>query len=255
MAGELEPVLAQVLFVGVRVSMLMVFAPFFGSLAIPARVKAALTVMITVLLYPHYAPRLALAGPIDWWRVLSGEVAIGLVIGLMVHFIFDGTMLAGQVVGFQLGFSMANLIDPQSEVDTTVMSIFHQAITLLIFLQLNVHHWILRGLAKSFEYLPAGAARATPAATLGLLQGAGSMLLVAVQIAGPVLVATVLADIALGYIGKAAPALPVLFVGFSVKSVLGLAVLGVAVAFWPTVLEGHFLKALAGTERLLHLVR
>jgi flagellar biosynthesis protein FliR len=81
------------------------------------------------------------------------------------------------------------------------------------------------------------------------------MLLVAVQIAGPVLVATVLADIALGYIGKAAPALPVLFVGFSVKSVLGLAVLGGAVAFWPTVLEGHFLKALAGTERLLHLVR
>jgi flagellar biosynthesis protein FliR len=252
---QLEPVLAQALFVGLRVSMLMVFAPFFGSVAIPGRIKAVLTFLITALLYPQHAAGLQLAGPVDWARVVGGELVVGLAIGLTVHFVFEGTQLAGQVIGFQLGFSLANLIDPQTQVDTPVMSVFHQAMTLLIFLQLNVHHWVLRGLAKSFEYLPPGRAAATPAATEALLQAAGSMLVVAVQIAGPALVATVLADIALGYIGKAAPALPVLFVGLSVKSLLGLAVVMGTAAFWPTILEGHFLRALGTTERLLRLVR
>ena len=62
--------------------------------------------------------------------------------------------MAGQILGFQLGYSLVNVIDPQTQVDTPVLSVFHQAVVLLLFLQLGVHRWLLRGLAKSFEYLP-----------------------------------------------------------------------------------------------------
>lgn len=255
MAWNLDQTVIQVFFVVARVGTLMTFAPFFGNIAIPMRVKAGLTLVLTVLLYPVYAARISTHVASNWVTAVCGEMVVGLVIGMALSFVFDGLQLAGHALGFQLGFSLANIIDPQSQVETTVMSTFHQAIGLLIFLQLGVHHWILRALGRSFDYLPAGAAIITLPTTTGLLRLAGGMLLIGVQIAAPGLLATMLADLALGLLGKASPQLPVLFLGISVKALLGYAVLIAAVAFWPSVLEAYFTRAISSAEQLLHLAR
>jgi flagellar biosynthetic protein FliR len=233
----------------------MVFAPFFASLGIPARVKAGLTVALTALLYPVYAPRTFDLNGVNWCQVMGGEVVVGLVLGLTLSFVFEGAELAGQILGFQVGYSLVNVIDPQTQVDTPVLSTFHQLIVLLLFLQLGVHHWLLRGLAKSFEYLPPGMASATPAVTQELLHAAGAMLVVAVQIAAPTLAATLLADITLGLIGRASPHLPVLFMGLSVKALVGFLMLAGALRYWPVLMEKYFLHALLTMEHLLHLAR
>jgi flagellar biosynthetic protein FliR len=251
----LEQVIAQAVFVGVRVGMLMVFAPFFGGLGIPARVKLGLTIALTALLYPVYAPRSIDLSNLDWCRVVGGEVIVGLLLGLTLTFVIEGAQLAGQILGFQLGYSLVNVIDPQTQVDTPVLSIFHQSIVVLLFLQLGVHHWLLRGLAKSFEYLPPGVATATPAATEGLIHAAGAMLVIAVQIAAPALSATLLADIILGLIGKASAQLPVLFIGLSVKALVGFLVLMGSLRYWPVLMDRYFLRALQTAEHLLHLAR
>lgn len=252
---ELDRILAQAFFVGARVGGLMTFAPFFGSLVVSVRVKVILTVALTAMFYPIYAPKTVSFDVLDWLVVVSGEMAVGLLIGLAMHFVFDGVRLAGQILGFQLGFSLANLVDPQSQVDTPVISIFYSIITMLIFLQLNVHHWMLRGLAKSFEYVPVGTASPTPEAVTELIRVAGGLWLVAIQLAIPVLIATMVVDIVLAFLAKASPQLPVLFMGHSIKAMVGFAVMMGAVATWPGMLERYFLEALAATERLLHLVR
>jgi flagellar biosynthetic protein FliR len=180
---------------------------------------------------------------------------VGLLLGLTLTFVFEGAEMAGQILGFQLGYSLANVIDPQTQVDTPVLSVFHQAVVLLLFLQLGVHRWLLRGLAKSFEYLPPGAASPTPAAMEELLHVAGAMLVIAVQMAAPALIATLLADITLGLIGKASPQLPVLFLGLSVKALVGFLVLASALRYWPALMDRYFLRALQTMEHLLHLVR
>jgi flagellar biosynthetic protein FliR len=235
--------------------MLMVFAPFFGSLSVPARVKAGLTVALTALLYPVYAPRALDFNGLNWCRVMAGEVVVGLILGLTLTFVFEGAQLAGQMLGFQLGYSLVNVIDPQTQVETPVLSTFHQVVVLLLFLQLGVHHWLLRGLAKSFEYLPPGVASATPAASGELLHAAGAMLVIAVQIAAPALIATMLADIVLGLIGKASPQLPVLFMGLSLKALVGFLVLAGSLRYWPVLMERYFLSAFQTMELLLHLAR
>ena len=255
MTPGLDQVIAQAVFVGIRIGMLMVFAPFFSSLSVSARVKTGLTVALTVLLYPVYAPRAVDFTRLDWPRVVAGEVIIGLILGLTLTFVFEGAQVAGQILGFQLGYSLVNVIDPQTQVDTPVLSTFHQGIVLLLFLQLNVHHWLLRGLAKSFEYLPPGVASATPAVTGELLHAAGAMLVIAVQIAAPALGATLLADIVLGLIGKISPQLPVLFMGLSVKALVGFLVLGGSLRYWPMLMERYFLRALQTAEQLLQLAR
>lgn len=252
MDAFLQPVLTKALLIGARVGSMMAFIPLFGSGAIPNQIKAALTVALTAFLYPIATPHLAASGAIDWLQLILGEMAIGLVIGLVIQFVFEATQMTGQILGFQLGLSLENIIDPQTQADTPLLSIFCQTIAILIFFQLDVHHWMLRALADSFHFLPIGAVIATPAATSALIREAAVMIVVGVQIAAPVLVATMLTDVALGFIGRASPQLPVMLVGISVKDLIGLAVLGFSIMLWPSQLEGHFEHAFRAAEYLLH---
>jgi flagellar biosynthetic protein FliR len=251
----LETVVSRILIVGARVSALMVFAPFLASATIAPRIKAGLTVALTALLYPVVAADLPSLSGARGWQVVGGEFVVGLIMGITLQFVFEGLELAGQVAGFQVGHSLANLINPLSDVDTPILANFYQMVALLIFLQLDVHHWVLRGLAKSFEYCPPGTVVATSVLTEQLLRAAGGMLVMAVQIAIPTLLATMLIDISLGLVGRASPQLPVLLVGISVKSVVAFLVIMGTLRFWPGLIERYFGEALATSERLMHLAR
>jgi flagellar biosynthetic protein FliR len=249
------PFLGVVLAAGMRVSGMMVFAPFLAGSAIPAYVKAALTVALTILLSP-LLPAVALTpSPFELVRIITGELSVGLLLGMTLTFVMDAVQLAGQVLGIQMGFSLVNIIDPQTQVDTPVLSIFHELVALLLFLHLNVHHWLLRGLARSFSYLPVGTATASLASTNLFFHSAAGIFLAGLQMAAPVLAATLIADIMLGFLGKASPNLPVLFVGLSVKSLLGLTVAIAALAAWPRLLEKQFTTAIEAGENLLRLAR
>ncbi len=255
MGWGLETVVGRVLLVGARVSALMVFAPFFASATIAPRIKAGFTVVLTALLYPAVAGDLPTLSGARGWQIAGGEFLVGLIMGITLQFVFEGVELAGQVVGFQVGHSLASVFNPLSDADTPILSNFYQAVALLIFLQMDVHHWVLRGLAKSFQYCPPGMVVANPVMAEQVWRAAGGMLVMAVQIAIPTLLATILIDISLGFLGRASPQLPVLLVGISVKSVVAFLVIVGTLRFWPGLLEKYFGQALATSEQLMHLAR
>ena len=238
-----EEVLAAAVFTGARVSGLMVFCPFLGSSAIPIPVKAVVALLLTILLHPLHGPAGLQMASWQWAQVALGEAVIGLVLGLAANFLFESALLAGQILGAQIGYSLASVFDP------------HQMAALLIFLELDVHHWLLRSLLRSFAYLPPGAVPATLAAATGLLHAAGGIFLAGVQIAAPSLVATLVADMALGFLGKASPQLPVLFIGLAIKNLIGLTVLIAAIAYWPRMFNQQFQQGIQTAERLLHLAK
>jgi flagellar biosynthetic protein FliR len=251
----LQECVAAVIFAGVRVGGLLLFAPFFSGAAIAPRVKVGLAISLTILLYPAYGPHRLPVSAVEWVEIVLSETVLGLLFGLAVQFTFESAQLAGQILGVQMGYSLVSVFDPQSQADTPVVSVFHQIILLLIFLRLDVHHWMLRAIAASFAYIPAGAMAGDLLHKTHVLQVAGGMWLAGVQLAAPALLATLLADVALGLLGKAAPQLPVLLLGLSVKSLLGLAVLFCGIAVWPRFFERHFTDAVLMGERLLHLAK
>jgi flagellar biosynthetic protein FliR len=251
----LDQLLAGAVFTGARVSGLMVFCPFLGSDAVPIPVKAGLTLLMTIVLHPLHGPVALAAGSWQWVQIALSEVVVGLLLGLVANFLFESALMAGQILGVQIGYSLANIFDPQTQADTPVLSEFHQMAALLIFLQLDVHHWLLRSLVRSFAYLPPGAASVTLAMASGLLHAAGGIFLVGMQIAAPSLVATLVTDMALGFLGKASPQLPVLFIGLALKNLVGLAVLIAAMAYWPRMFNQQFARAIQLGEQLLHLTR
>jgi len=249
----LEQLVISFTLVGFRVSGLMLMAPFFGSASLPPRIKAAFTVLLVWLLAPNLHLSLSGTSTLGWTQVGLSELAIGMLLGLSVQFVFEASQFAGQILGVQLGFSLVHVLDPQSQADTPVLGLLQQTIVLLLFLALDIPHHLLRALVQSFSFLPPGTFVLTGAAVGELVQMAGRLFITGLQLAAPALTATMLADLVLGFIGKMSPQLPVLFVGLSVKSVLGLAVLLAVVWTWPQFFQNAFSAALQEGERLLRI--
>jgi flagellar biosynthesis protein FliR len=248
-----EAYISHAMLVAIRVGGLMTFAPFFGNAALPNTVKATLTLALTMLLLPIYAgqPGPAVASISSWTAMALGEAAVGLMMGLTTQFVFDGMELAGQVIGFQFGFSLVNVIDPNSNVEITVLSTYHVFVTLLIFMELGVQRWLLRATALSFDVLPVGKMASLRLPGPEVLRAAGALWLIGAEIAVPILVATIFVDIVIGFLTKASPQFPALFAGISVKVLLGITILYGTVAFWPRALERYFYQALATLEHFL----
>jgi flagellar biosynthesis protein FliR len=252
----IELYLGRAFLVSLRVGALMSFAPFFSNASLPATVKAGFTLVLTALLLPVYvlnAPIPAAGGAGTWAAMVLSEVALGLMAGFTTQFVFDGMLLAGQVIGFQFGFSLVNIIDPNSQVEITVLSTLHELAALLIFIQLGVHRWLLRAVAMSFQMVPLGSLGGTQVPAVEVLRMAGAMWVIGAEIAFPVIMATMLVDLTIGFLSKASPQFPALFFGISTKVMVGLGVLYGAVAFWPSILERYFFHALTGLEQLLSI--
>jgi flagellar biosynthetic protein FliR len=249
----IEAFLSRALLAAIRIGGLMTFAPFFGNGALPNPVKAVLTLTLTVLVLPVYATGTApTAASIGSWAGMGlSELAMGMMAGLATQFVFDGMELGGQIVGFQFGFSLANVIDPNSQVEITVLSSLYELVALLVFMNLGVHRAILRAVAASFQMVPLGSLANARLPASELLRMSGAMWLVGAEIAFPVLLATLLVDLTIGFVTKASPQFPALFVGLSMKILLGLALLYATVEFWPQLLERYFSHAVSGMERLL----
>jgi flagellar biosynthetic protein FliR len=140
-------------------------------------------------------------------------------------------------------------------VESTVVATFHQLLAMLIFLRLDVHLWLLRALGNSFAYLPPGSAHLSAAFVVNALEAGSRVIDVGVQIAAPVLSATLLIDIVLGLLGKASQQLPLMLLGPAIKSLTAMVILIATLKYWPDIFRSLFLRSIEATDQLLHLAR
>jgi flagellar biosynthetic protein FliR len=246
-------IISGVLTIAVRLSGLMLFAPFFGSAMIPARVKAGLVVVFTVLLFPAVGHGMGPRALGDWPILIVTEFLIGVGMGLASNLVFDAAQLAGQILGIQMGYSLVNILDPQTQVDTTVVSVFYQSIVMLLFLRMDVHFWLLRAIGNSYLDVPPGTMHLSSLFTLTIIKTCGRVFGLGVQIAAPVLAATLVADILLGLLGKASPQLPLMMLGPAVKSILGIVILIATLKSWPDLFHHLFMDTILEADHILHL--
>jgi flagellar biosynthesis protein FliR len=245
--------IAALLLIGVRLSGVMLFAPFLGSSVIPAQVKAIFVLAVSLLLFPGLEPQIRPDVLANWPILLLVEFAVGVGMGLATNLVCEAVQLAGQVIGIQVGYSLAQILDPQTQVDSTVIPAFYQSIVMLLFLQMDAHYWLLRAIVNSYRYVPPEGVHLTAPLTMYSVSLVGKIFALGVQIAGPVLCATLATDLVLGLMGKASPQMPLMMMGPAIKSILGLAILMATLRYWPNLFRSLFLNAMASGERIFHL--
>ena len=209
----------------------------------------------SILFFPTVSPALTRLDVGAWPELVLSEAVVGAGMGIATNLVFDAVQMAGQVLSTQMGFSLINLLDPQTQVESTVVALFHQTIAMLIFLRLDVHLWLLRALGRSFLLVPPGSAHLSGAFTMTALHAGGAVFTLGIEMAAPVLSATFLSDIVLGLLGKASPQAPLMMIGPPIKTLLGLAILFMALKYWPPMLDRFFLSSMELSTRLLEQAR
>ncbi len=236
----------------VRVSGMVAFAPFFSSTALPLRTKAVFVGAAAYLLAPLVA---ALPGAqvTLGFSALLGELAIGLVYGLTLTLLNEMLLFAGQIVGLQFSFSLVNLLDPASTIQTPLLGELFQLMGTLVVIGAGLDRILLASMVRSFRVAPLGSYALQPASALGIVRTAGGIFLAAVELAAPVLAATLLVEVAVSLLGKLSPQLPVMSLTVPLKTLTGFALLTASLALWPRFIEARFSGLLDLAERLIAL--
>lgn len=234
----------------VRVSGLMVFAPVFSSASIPMRVKAVFALAVAFLVGPVVAGFSGAHAQLGVMPVL-GELSVGLVFGLSLSLLFEALEMAGQVMGFQFSFSLVNALDPSAPQQTSLMGQMFGLLGTLTLIAAGLDRTMLASLLRTFVAAPVGTVALRAQAGLALVPMAAGIFAAALQLAAPVLAATLVAELAVALAGKLAPQLPVMAIDIPAKTLLGYTVLIGSLALWPHWIEARFAVLLDAAGRLL----
>ena len=229
---------------------LMLAAPLFGSAKIPRRVKVMLALVMSAGLVNGVAiPPDMPDGILQLTFGIGGELVFGLIMGLGLSLTFIAISWAGEIMGQQMGFNLAETFDPAMGSGGSLVGDLYFMLTLVIFMFLNGHHAMIQGLAASFKTLPllkAGMTADLFEIFTGLLTAATVL---AMKVAAPMLVTMLVVDVALGFLGKTVPQINVMNAGLTLRSGLGIAVLVVGLILTSEVMRQslfHSLETITG---------
>jgi flagellar biosynthetic protein FliR len=199
------------------------------------QVKAALSVILTIVIYPlvHSDLTPVSAQPIELLLLILKEVIVGLIIGFFANIIFYGIQMAGQIIGIQIGFGIINIIDPYSNIQISLVGQLYYLVALLIFLAIDGHHFLLRALVFSYEQVPLASAVFPAGLTAKVNLLSALVFDIALRVAAPMLTTLFITDVALGFMARVAPQMNVFIVGFPLKIGLGLLVLTLTINYFP----------------------
>jgi flagellar biosynthetic protein FliR len=220
-----------------RTSALVAVVPVVGHVSVPVQVKAGLAVFLGAVLFPGVAAQAPAVdlGLIPLALVALREAGVGLVMGFATSLLILAVQSAGELSGFELGFSTATLFDPDQGQSRTLLAEAFGLTALLLFVLLNGHHFALHSVALSYDVIPLGTGTAGEHAQTTMVRLTGQVVAIAVKLAAPVIVAGFLVNLAMAVLARVSPQMNVFFLSFPIKIGVGLAVLMTSGALLVTV--------------------
>ena len=207
----------------VRVSGIILTAPVFGSSSTPPQIKVVLSFMLALILYP-FIPQITVFPdrPDHYILLIFSELLIGAVLGIIGRFLFGAVEFAGTIIGFQMGLAMANVLDPQSQEQISLVGRFKSVTATLIFLVMDGHLIFIHAMVRSYSILPPGGADINQPLIDKLIELSASVFVIGLQIGAPLIVALFLANAVIGLLARSVPQIQVFIVGFPLTIMLGL---------------------------------
>jgi flagellar biosynthetic protein FliR len=229
-------------FVLVRVSSIFIAAPILNSRAIPTQLKAGLVLVLTIAMLPSAKPDpSSLPGSLSLLLLgLGSEILVGAAIGLMVSLMMATVRIMGQLVGFQMGFGIVNVIDPASVEQQGVIATLLSMFGILIFLATDGHHLFFRALAESFRVLSLFGFHASQGFTEILARTFQNVFVIALKMGAPLFAILLFTYTALGIIARTVPQINIFIAGFPLTVSVGLLALGVALPYVAILIRSVF---------------
>jgi len=239
-----------------RIAAMLMVAPFFSPKNAPAQVSLGFALFLSLLVAPGAVTTPPVLEGLGAFAVAAAlETAVGLLFGLVATFLFGAATLAGGLIDNELGLGLANVLDPISNEQVSLIGQFKALFAMLLFVLLDGHHFLITAISSSFSTIPVGGLTFT--AELGTFVTDTlftDLLTSAVRFAAPALGAMFLVTIALAFVARAVPEMNLFLHGFTVRIGLGLAVLAVSIPGFAWAFAALWTRAQANLERTLQLM-
>lgn len=227
----------------VRVSCFVFIAPFFSMNNTPARVRIALSVFTSVLLYQAVTPAEAIVVEtvMDYAIIVMKEAVAGLLIGFGANICMAILNFAGAVADMETGLSMVTLMDPNSRDQTSITGVLYQYAFSLMLIATGMYRYLFGALADTFVLIPIGGiVFHGDAVVQALVQFLSDYVIIGFRIVLPIFCVILLLNVTLGILAKVSPQMNMFAVGLQLKLLTGLSVLFFSVQLMPSAADFIF---------------
>jgi flagellar biosynthetic protein FliR len=213
-----------------RTGAFLMALPLIDAPSVPIFFRIGLTFVISLLLFPllNLGPLPFLPDAFSLAVAAAGEILLGVLAGMSIRLIYEGVQLAGQLMGYQMGMAIAEVIDPATEDQVALLSQFISLMASLIFLNINGHHGFIRTLAQSYELVPPIAFHVNGPVLDGMVRLSAEMFIIGLKAGAPVVVALMLGTVAFGLVARAVPQMNIFVVSMPLNIAVGLIFLGLS---------------------------
>lgn len=244
------------LLVFVRVTSFFIMMPLFSYRTIPTSHKIGFGFFLAwIMFYTIEAPAFEINGA--YFLLIMKEALVGLMVGFIAYLMLSAIQAAGGFIDFQMGFAIANVIDPQTGAQSPLTGQYFYIISLLFLLSVNGHHLMIDGVYYSYQFIPID----QPWIPFGnenmvayVVQSFSYMFMIALQMSLPVVGSLFLVDVALGIVARTVPQLNVFVVGLPLKIGVSFIVIFLVMAIMMGVVSQLFETMLGTMRGLMDLI-
>lgn len=233
----------------VRVLAFFVTMPLFSYRTVPLQFKIGFSFFLALIMFYTVDTTAIIINEMYLFLVVK-EALVGILIGLIAFIIVSAIQVAGGFIDFQMGFAIANVMDPQTGAQSPLTGQYLNIIALLFLLSVDGHHMIIDGIFNSYQYIPLETY--IPFGNQSIVDFVittfNTMFLIAFQLSIPIVGCLFLVDVALGIIARTVPQMNVFVVGLPLKILVSFIALLVFLALYVTLARNLF-EAMFNTMR------
>lgn len=204
------------------------FAPVFHRNDVITYVKIGFVFLFTILITPTLNPPQSVPTGTSLGLMIIMNITCGAIIGYVARLLILAIESAGDMINTQMGLSSAMVMDPSSNSQTALLSNILTLLGTIIFIHIGGVYWMINAFIRSFEIFPMYATSIPLMELVNidyLIKMTSNVLYIGLQIASPILLATLGQDIILGIISRTAPQVNVFQLSFLFKPVFGAAIM------------------------------
>ncbi|MCL9660179.1 flagellar type III secretion system protein FliR [Paenibacillus hunanensis] len=242
-----------------RMTAFFVVSPIFSSRGVPNQFKVGIAAFISLLIYLIKGTTIKIPDGTDIYVLMVfREILIGLLLGYIAYLMFMVIQIAGSFIDIQIGLGIASVFDPMTGASAPVIGNFKYMFAMLIFLSMNGHHYLLQSVLYSYDWVPMNSDIVSQmlngSLSEFLIRTFTNSFLIAFQMSAPIVVATFLTDVGLGFLARSAPQFNIFVIGVPVKIIVGLFVLMLLTPSFAFIFEHLFEQMFQAMQGLLQVL-
>ncbi|MEK3905202.1 MULTISPECIES: flagellar biosynthetic protein FliR [unclassified Paenibacillus] len=241
-----------------RITAFFVVVPVFSSQSVPTTFKIGLSFFVSMVIFSSGSMNITVPQDLGFILLIIREALIGLLLGFIAYLMFMTIQTAGSFIDIQIGFGIANVIDPMTGASAPIIGNFKYMIALLLFLSMNGHHYLLDAIVYSYKWVPIDndlfLKMIGGSLSEFLIRTFAQSFMLAFQMSAPLVAALFLTDVGLAFLARTAPQYNVFVIGVPLKIIIGLALLLILMPGMAALFQNLFEIMFESMHNLLGLI-